>query len=31
MIQDIFPHKLHNEFIPGMEAEGQGFTFIWGW
>ena len=27
MIQDIFPHKLHNEFIPGMAVRTDGLLF----
>ena len=27
MIQDIYPHKLHNEFIPGKAAEASGLLF----
>ena len=28
MIQDIYPHKLHNEFIPGRALEGAGLLFV---
>ena len=27
MIQDIFPHKLHNEFIPNRSIDGAGWLF----
>ena len=27
MIQDIYPHKLHNEFIPGRPLDGDGLLF----
>ena len=28
MIQDIYPHKLHNEFIPGRALDPEGFLFV---
>lgn len=28
MIQDIFPHKLHNEFIPNCPADPDGLLFV---
>lgn len=28
MIQDIYPHKLHNEFIPNRPVDGDGLLFL---
>ena len=28
MIQDIFPHRLRNEFIPGRAVEAEGLLFL---
>ena len=28
MIQDIYPHKLHNEFIPGRALDPEGLLFV---
>ena len=28
MIQDIYPHKLHNEFIPGQAVDPSGWLFV---